>query len=300
MKPRLSLLAIAILWGISFSIVKDALSSLAPLSFNFLRMLLAAAILLALNWRGIRTISRRNLLAASLVGLFLFLGYQLQTLGLARTTPTKSALITGLVIVFVPCITVIRHLRPANAPVPGPAVFAGALIALAGLIFLTTPSGAHIHDLLSTIGGGDWLTLACAVAFSFHLLSMSHVATFVPTGQLATVQITLTAIVTFIMLPLGGPISLAIPHRVLPALLITSIFCTVIAFSVQSWAQQHVPPVQTALLLTLEPVFAWLTSVIWFHEHLTPRSLLGAALILIGTLVVQLVGGEPAGVEIPA
>lgn len=296
MKARLSLLAIAILWGISFSIVKDALASISPLTFNFVRMLLAAVILLALNGRAMR----RNLLAASLVGLFLSLGYQLQTLGLARTTPTKSALITGLVIVFVPCITVIKRLRPANAPAPTPFVFLGALIALAGLIFLTTPSGTQFATLLPSIGIGDWLTLACAVAFSFHLLSMSHVAARVPTGQLATVQITLTAIVCFFTLPLGGHVYLAIPHRVIPALLITSIFCTVIAFSVQSWAQQHVQPVQTALLLTLEPVFAWLTSVVWFHEHLTRRSLLGAVLILLGTVVVQLIGGEPAGVEIPA
>jgi drug/metabolite transporter (DMT)-like permease len=300
MKARLSLLAIAILWGISFSIVKDALSSISPLAFNFLRMLIAAVILLALNWSRVNRISRRNLFAASLVGLFLSLGYQLQTLGLARTTPTKSALITGLVVVFVPCITIVRRLRPANAPRPGPAVFAGALVALAGLLLLTTPSGTRLSRLFSTIGTGDWLTLACAVAFSAHLLTMSHVADYVPARQLATVQITLTAIVTVLTLPLGGPVTLTIPHRIVPALLITGILCTVVAFSVQSWAQQHVPPVQTALLLTLEPVFAWLTSVFWFHEHLTVRSLCGAALILAAAIAVQLASGDWVGVEIPA
>jgi drug/metabolite transporter (DMT)-like permease len=300
MKPRIALLAMAVLWGISFSIVKDALSSTSPLTFNFLRMAIAAAILLIMHGKQLRQITRENLVSASFVGLFLALGFQLQTLRLARTTPTKSALITGLVIVFVPCTTIISKLRPANAPKPGIAVFAGALIALAGLVFLTTPPATPLRQLLTTINTGDWLTLACAIAFSGHLLSMSHMATKVPTNQLVTMQIVLTSLITAITLPLGGPISLAIPHRVIPALLITSIFCTVLAFSVQTWAQQHVPPVHTALLLTLEPVFAWLNSIVWFHEHLTQRSLLGAALILGGTVVVLLTGGEPTPTEIPA
>lgn len=298
MKPRIALLAIAVLWGVSFSIVKDALSSISPLTFNFIRMAIAAAILLVLHGKELNKITRPNLLSASLVGLFLSLGYQLQTLGLARTTPTKSALITGLVIVFVPCTTIISRLRPPNAPKPGITIFAGALIALAGLVFLTTPAGTAFRALFATIGIGDWLTLACAVAFSAHLLTMSHMAPKVPTNQLVTVQIVLTTLITAVTLPLGGPVSLAIPHRVIPALLITSILCTVVAFSVQTWAQQHVSPVHTALLLTLEPVFAWLTSVVWFHEHLTQRSLLGAALILGGTFVVLWTGGEPS--EIPA
>ncbi len=83
-----------------------------------------------------------------------------------------------------------------------------------------------------------------------------------------------------ITLPLGGTPHLSLTPRLIIALAVTSLLATAAAFTIQSWAQQHLPPTHTAILLTLEPVFAWLTSFLILHEHLGPRSLLGATLIL--------------------
>lgn len=77
------------------------------------------------------------------------------------------------------------------------------------------------------------------------------------------------------------------------ALAITGLLATAAAFTIQSWAQQHLAPAHTALLLTLEPVFAWLTSFIFLGERLGSRSLLGALLILAGILLTELLSAAP-------
>ncbi|HMF65436.1 MAG TPA: DMT family transporter [Edaphobacter sp.] len=276
------LLAVVAIWGATFVLVKDALHDASPLLFNLLRMTLAFIALAIINHRQLRHISRRTLLLSAIVGLFLAAGYQFQTAGLAHTTPAKSAFITGLVVVFVPLLTVIPLLRPANAPAPRWSTAVGALLAFAGLLLLTTPAGTSWLNLFSSIGFGDLLTLVCAIAFAGHLLALAHTSHRVPTAQLATLQIGVAAIIMGITLPMAGKPYLVITPRLLIALAVTSLLATAAAFTIQSWAQQHLPPTHTALLLTLEPVFATLTSLLFLHEHLGLRSLCGAALILAG------------------
>jgi drug/metabolite transporter (DMT)-like permease len=77
---------------------------------------------------------------------------------------------------------------------------------------------------------------------------------------------------------------------VITAILITGIFCTAVAFSIQSWAQQFTPATHTALIFNTEPVFAWLTSFIYLKERLGLHAGLGALLILGGVLVSELLG----------
>jgi drug/metabolite transporter (DMT)-like permease len=282
------LLGVVAVWGVTFVLVKDALNDASPLLFNLIRMTIAAIALVIINHRHLKNLTRRSLISGLIVGLFLAAGYQFQTAGLARTTAAKSAFITGLVVVFVPAFTIFPILRPANAHAPRWTTTIGALFAFSGLLFLTTPTGTTWQNLFSSIGLGDLLTLICAIAFAGHLLSLAHTSQKVPTAQLATLQIGTAAFIMAITLPLGGKPHLTITLRLLIALGITSLVATAAAFTIQSWAQQHLPPTHTALLLTLEPVFAALTSVLFLHEHLGQRALIGAALILTGIAVTEL------------
>lgn len=285
---HLLLLAVVFVWGATFVLIKDALQDASPLLFNLLRMTLAFFALAIVNYRQLRQISRRALFSGLAVGLFLAAGYQFQTAGLARTTPAKSAFITGLVVVFVPVLTIVPAFRPANTPAPRWTTAIGALLAFAGLLLLTTAAGTSFENLFVSIGPGDLLTLACAMAFAGHLLALAHASHRVPTSQLATLQIGVAALLMAITLPLGGRPHLSVTPRLLIALAITSLLATAAAFTIQSWSQQHLPPTHTAILLTLEPVFACLTSFLVLHEHLGHRSLLGAALILAGIAFIEL------------
>jgi drug/metabolite transporter (DMT)-like permease len=76
--------------------------------------------------------------------------------------------------------------------------------------------------------------------------------------------------------------------RLAVALCITVVFSSVLAFSIQSWAQSVLPPTHIALLLTLEPVFAWITSYLVMGERLGLRPGCGALLILAGIALTEL------------
>ncbi len=301
-KPRtlayLLLLAVAALWGATFTLVKDALADCSPLLFNLLRMSLATLALLLVNRRRLRHLPRSTSIAGALVGLSLAAGYQFQTVGLALTTPTKSAFITGLVVVLVPCLTAIPPLRPAGTPAPGISAAVGAVLAFTGLFLLSTPPGTTLHTVLGTVSRGDLLTLLCAFSFSAHLLTLARTSSTIPASTLATLQIATATLVMAATLPLGGRPDLHVTPRLLVALAVTGLLATAAAFTVQSWAQQHLPPSHTALLLTLEPVFALLTSTLLLGERTSHRTLAGDALILAGIFSAEL-GPRPPS-PIPA
>lgn len=281
------LLAVVLVWGTTFSLVKAALVDTTPLLFNLLRMVLAFGAMVIVNWRSLRGMSRDDLKLGSAAGLFLGLGYQFQTSGLNHTTASKAAFITGLVVVIVPLLSALPGVALPGTLKPSLDTYAGALLAFSGLILLTTPPGSG-SALLSGIGLGEWLCLGCAVAFAAHLLMLARAAPRVSARRLGTVQIGFAALVMLVTLPLDGHPQLRGAPILWIALGVTALFATAAAFTIQSWAQQHLPASHTALIFTLEPVFAWLTSLVFFGEQLGRRALLGAGLILSGILLAEL------------
>ena len=300
MKPRSPkplaytlLILVTFVWGTTFPLVKAALRDASPLAFNLTRMSLAALVLLAVNARTLRGLSRTDLRFGAAAGVLLALGYQFQTAGLARTSASKSAFLTGLVVVIVPMLSLVPGVALRGARRPGTSTFLGAAIAFAGLILLTTPPGSGAA-LLSGLHLGEWLTLACATCFAAHLLTLAHAAPSVSARRLGTLQIAFCALTMLLTLPAAGRPHLHLTVTLAAALAVTALFATAAAFTIQSWAQQHLPASHTALIFTMEPVFAWLFSLAFLGEHLGPRSLAGAALILAGILLAELAGLWPS------
>lgn len=284
---HLLLIAVTLVWGSTFPLVKAALREVSPLLFNLLRMALASLVLFAANWRSLRSLQGPQWRLCALAGLCLALGYELQTTGLTHTSPSKSAFLTGLVVVFVPLLSTFPMLRATGTPRPKLVAYVGALVCFAGLVLLTTEPGAGLA-ILSGLHLGEWLTLACAVAFAVHLLTLARAASRVPARALGTLQIAFATATMLVLLPLEHPLRLHLTPTVVVALAVTAVLATAAAFTIQSWAQQHLPASHTALIFTLEPVFAWLTSLLLLHERLGPRALSGAALILLGIVLAEL------------
>lgn len=268
-------------------LVKDALQDASPLLFNLLRFLLAAAVLLAVSYRGLNRLSRASVRGSMLAGGLLAAGYELQTAGLARTSAVHSAFITGLVVVFVPLLSFAPAIRASGQNRPGWQSLVGAGLAFLGLFLLTTPAGVPMASASGALRSGDLLTLGCALAFAGHLLSLSRLS-HLPASQLAPLQIAFCALAMVLCLPLGGPLTLHWTPRLVLALATTSLLATAGAFWVQTWAQQHLPATSTALVVTLEPVFALIVSMLFRGERLNLRAAAGAGLILLGIMVTEL------------
>ena len=293
LKAHLLLLAVVAVWGATFTLVKDALADITPLLFNLLRMALATGALALLYRRQLHRITRQEFMGGGVVGLCLATGYQFQTAGLARTTPVKSAFLTGLVVVLVPLLSALRPLRSPGLRGPGANTFGGALLAFAGIVLLTTPGGAPWSSAFRDVGLGDLLTLLCACGFALHCIALAHYAPRVPLGRLAVLQLAACTVAMAVSLPVLERPHLHLTPRLLLALAITSLLATAAAFTVQSWAQSFLPATHTALILSLEPVFAALAAYLLVGERLTGRAALGATLILAGIAMTELFGGRP-------
>jgi drug/metabolite transporter (DMT)-like permease len=247
-----------------------------------------------------RTIRGWQVAAGAVTGLFLAVGYQFQTTGLALTTPSKSAFITGLMVVLVPLLSMLPGLRPPGVQRPHWNAFLGAMLALIGIALLTAPAAAHAHGSTSLIGKaasllpdpasinlGDKLTLGCAFGFAFQCLALSHFSPRIAFQPLALLQVGFCALFMALSTPLIEHPHIVWTPRLILALAIVAVPATAAAISIQSWAQSILPPTHTALLLTLEPVFAWITSFLVTGERLGLRPASGAILILAAIALTE-------------
>jgi drug/metabolite transporter (DMT)-like permease len=278
------------IWGSTFVLIKGALADASPAAFNLIRMTLAFVLLGVAYHRSWRSIRRSDIAAGALVGLCLAAGYQFQTIGLVRTTPSKSAFITGLVVVLVPLFSIVPALRPPGARPPRWTAFLGAAFAFIGILFLTAPpAAASLLPDLSSINLGDVLTFGCSIAFAFHCIALGHTSPRIPFQPLAILQIGFCALFMAISLPLIEHPRVHFTPRLVIALVIAAALATAAAFSVQSWAQSILPTTPMALILALEPAFAWITSFLVTGERLGLVPATGAFLILAGIALTELV-----------
>lgn len=289
LKADLLLISCTLIWGATFALVKDALANASVFVFLALRFLVATAVLFLMYGRELRKAGASGLRAGAIIGCFMFGGYAFQTAGLALTTPSKAAFITGFFVVLVPVLLALFGSR--RVPVW---VWIGALSAFAGLYFLAVPASGW-----AALNRGDLLILACAFMFALHVIGIGHYSLRYSAGALTLIQVAVTALFTMLCVPFFALIGAEQPRvnwtpGLILAVIVTGILATALAFSVQVWAQQYTSANHAAIIFTLEPVFAGLTSFAFYHERLGARSLAGAALILGGILIAELLGPAPA------
>ena len=283
-----------LIWGATFVLVKDVLADISIILYLAIRFALSSALMAAIFWSSVRRLNAKAVWAGAQIGMAMFAGYLFQTFGLKYTTPAKAAFITGMCVVMVPLLLAAFGHRRITAW-----IWAGAVTALAGLYFLTVPPAG-----LGALNRGDPIVFGCAIMFALHIIFIGRYVADHSVGALAFLQVTTTAVLSTVAVPIVAFAGWEKPHvvwnsKVIVAILVTSVGSTVIGFSLQTWAQQHTSPSHTAILVTLEPVFAALTSWLLAREHFGARTLFGAALILAGILLAELKGPAPTIPESP-
>jgi drug/metabolite transporter (DMT)-like permease len=273
---------ITLIWGVTFVVIKNALGDISVFLFNAVRLSLAAVTLALVFHRELPSISRGSAQYGALLGCLLWLGSELQILGLKHTMPSKSAFLTGVAVVLVPVFLAFFWKRKI-----GLWSAAGVGFALIGLYLLTVPASSGGGLNLASVSRGDLLTLAAAVVFAFHIIFMGHATQAYPWQQIAVLQTVTAASLMIAAVPLGPPSYAVWSAPVIWGILITGFLSLALAFTVQAWAQQFTPATHTALIFSLEPVFAALTSFIFLGERMGTRGALGALLILGGVIISE-------------
>jgi drug/metabolite transporter (DMT)-like permease len=160
---------------------------------------------------------------------------------------------------------------------------------------MTVPAGRQGLADFANVNAGDLLSVCCALAFAFQIILLGRSTQRFPFEQIAVLQIGVAAVLMAATAPLLEQPYLHLSPTVMATVVVTGIVGTAVGFTVQAWAQQFTPATHAALIFTLEPVFAWITSFLYLHERLGIRAGAGALLILAGILVSELLGqvGQP-------
>jgi drug/metabolite transporter (DMT)-like permease len=293
-KADLALAGTMFMWGATFVVVQNALAYASVFSFLSVRFILAAVVMAAIYWRTVRGLDRTTIIVGAAMGIFLCGGYICQTIGLKFTTPSKAAFLNGSSAVLVPLMLAIFGRRRISVW-----AWAGAVVATLGLYLLAVPPAGFSH-----LNAGDLLSFGSAILFAIHIIVVGKYSRSHSTIALTFVQVAVTAIVATIAVPLFSATGWEAPRfdlnaSLLSALVVTAIGCTILGFSAQVWAQKHTTPSHVAILFTLEPVFAALTSFVVLHERLSHRALAGAALIFAAILLAELKGPVQAASDSP-
>ncbi len=273
-----SLLLITFVWGSTFVIVKWAIEDLPPFPFLAIRFGLAFFSLLPFLYFQKAHISKGTLLKGVALGGLLFSGYAWQTVGLQYTTASNAGFITGLSVVFVPALVTITTRK-----LPSPGLILGILCALGGLAFLSLGDRLQLNK-------GDLMVLVCALSFALHIFFVGRYAPQTNATVLASVQILTVSVLSGFSSMFSPQTMLHFSTNVWVALLVTAIPATSLAFFVQTKMQQFTTPTHTALIFSMEPVFAAVYAFFFAGEILTLRGLLGAGLVLVGMLIAEFTG----------
>ncbi len=279
-----ALVAAAFLFGVTFPLVQDALEDVTPSAYLVLRFGVAVvvvapfAVLIARRQGEDRRLLMR---VGFIAGVLLFGGYAAQTVGLQYTTPSTSAFLTGLYVIFTPFVEALV-VRTA----PSRRVVGSALLATVGLYLLT---GADL-----ALGRGELLTILCALIFAIWIVYQGRYAARIHPIPFTTVQMVTLVVVGIPAMARQGIGELS--PTAWFAIVFTGVACSAVALSLQLWGQRRIPPARAALILLLEPVFAGLISFV-DGERLGAMGLIGAAVIL-GAIVLAELGPRKAPVAV--
>lgn len=279
-KADVCLFLVAIMWGITFLPMAEALKTNGVFTILSHRFIVASFLMLPLWFKFSRHYNKELLISSAkygcILGFLLFCGYVTQTFGLKFTLSSTVAFITGLNVVFTPFIMFIIFKSKISL-----AAIIGAVLACLGLYYL---SAAELG-----FGIGEALTTACAVFYSLHIVFTGEWVRKFELYTLVTMQFATVGVLSFLISFFVESNGMAVwDNTFIYTLLITSVLATFVAFLVQNAMQRYTSQAKTALLFTFEPVSAGFVGYYFGDERLSMLQIFGAGLILVGILISEI------------
>lgn len=280
-RAEAALLATTLVWGGTFAVVKIGMRDVSPLLLIAIRFLIGGGLMLLLFGRRLFPIPRQAILKGSILASFLFLGFVTQNIGLTITTASKSAFITGMMVIFVPLLQVVIERRP---PRLGNVV--GVAIVTLGLWCLTSPEGESFNT-------GDALTVLCAVLFAVYIVYLDVVSKEMTTEQLVAIQMFATGLMAVAATAVFETPRFVASARAIAAMAYLTLLATVLTTYVQTRFQKDTTPTRAVVIFSVEPVIATAIAYVLLGETLGPLGVLGGALIIGGVLVSEFADAIP-------
>jgi drug/metabolite transporter (DMT)-like permease len=269
-----ALLTVSVAWGLAFVVMKPAIERQSVNNFLFTRFVLAVLVMILIRPQVVKLFNKDLLLRGFGAGLFLGVGYIFQTVGLANTGAAITGFVTGLYVVLTPLFAAVIFRERISKT-----IWFYVFVATIGLALLS------IHGF--SIGYGEFLVFLSAIAFAAHITALSKWSSGRDVYAMTITQLIMCAILTGIASSIEG-YSPPPDFGVWAVVIFTAVFCTAIAFIVQTWSQAHMSATKVAVILTMEVVFAAIFAIIFGGERLTLQAAIGGVLVVVAMYLIVL------------
>ncbi len=273
-----SLLFIALIWGSTFIIVKQAVAETPVFSFLFMRFSLAGVVLTLICLHKMKGLDLRVLMDGALMGLVLFLAYAFFVFGLTRAPASIIAFVNGLYVIIVPLLSSVLLRR-----LPRKEAVAGAFLAAAGLGLITLQSRFCLSF-------GIVFALMSATFFAVHIILVDKFSRRNDFILLTLVQINIVAFCALFLSAVYDPAIIPdqFDRKLAIAVLFTSLLATVLALIIQARMQKFTTPTKAAIFFITEAVSSLFFSYWLGGEVLTPRQYGGVFFIFLAMVLAEL------------
>ncbi len=292
LKGNLILLLTSLIWGTSFISQSKGVESVPPMAFNGIRCLLGGVVLLPviafLDWgkrkKGItvQKFNKKVILGGIICGCFLCFATTLQTQGMVYTSPGKAGFITAMYMIIVPIINIFRGKRPSFI------ILFSVVVAVLGLYLMCINS-----DI--TINKGDVLIFICAFLFAGHILVIDYFSPYVDGIKLSCLQFFVSGIINVIMMFIFEEPQMLPILKCWATIGYSGVMSCGVAYTLQIIGQKHTDPTSASIIMSLESVFATLSTVILVAlgfnltgGAMTMREIMGCVLMFIAIILVEL------------
>ncbi len=293
LKGNILLLTAAFVWGLSFIFQSKGIEKVPPIAFNGIRSMLGAVVLLpviflsdkskAKDGHTIQKTDKTLIWGGIICGLFLCIATTLQTVGMLETSPGKAGFITALYMIVVPIINLFRGKKPTLI------IAVSVLTAVSGLYFMCIPKGEF------SLTKGDFLVLCCAFVFAGHILAIDNFAPRVDGVKLACLQFFVCGLINIIWMFFDEVPTLQVIADAKIDIAYAGIMSCGVAYTLQIIGQKYTDPTSASILMSLESVFATLSTVVltalgWklTGGMLSVREIFGCVLMFGAIMLVQI------------
>lgn len=271
------LLIIAVIWGLSFVIMKDAISEAPVLYVLAIRFLLSGIPLSIIFFKKFFKAKKKDYIRGIIVGCVLILSYVFQSYGCKYTTASKNSLLTAIYGVVVPFVSwIIFKKKPKLISV----LF--TIIAFGGVSLIL------IQDL-DTVNIGDILTIIGGLFYAIQIVLVSEFAKDTDPIFLTMIEFLVVGLVLICFAPIEGkfPTYLFTNPDLLWRILFLGFICTLLCFLFQSILQKHVQVVASGIILSLEAPIGAIGGVLLHNDPITPGMIIGMILLFIAVVGIQ-------------
>jgi len=273
------LILTTVLWGTSFILTKNITEDIPIFLYMGLRFAIAFLGFAPLFFR-LKNLNKKVILMSIITGMIYFFGYAIQTYGLSfpETTAGKAGFVTGLSAIIVPFIAWLGFKKSLNKRIWG-----AVILSTAGMVFFLLEGGSGIII-------GDLIVLLSALFWALFIIYTDKYVPLVDIYAYSMIQIAVISCTSFIssLLFRESYSSLSFSPSFWWVMVYMGIGVMTLTILFQNWSQQHQGPTQTAIIFTLEPVFAAFFGFIIGNEIFSLFGWLGCSFIFVAIIITVL------------